>query len=333
MKKIIYPLSLLGLLLSSCTIRFVPNTSEETESKSPEASLSESEISLIDSSFSLEEGSEESASSDEESELSSEEASVDDYAPADYHLAWSDEFDGDSLDLSTWGFDLGSQNGGWGNREAEYYTDHNHSVKDGLLKIEAKREHTTVDEREFDYTSSRLVTKGKKAFTYGYMCARISLPAVEGLWPAFWMLPETGYGNEGTTWWPTSGEIDIMEARGRLPTIHSSALHFASDGTGGSHTYVSREHTVDSIEDFHVYAVLWEETSMRWYIDGEEFFSTNANVWNRGYGTGDGAPFNKDFHFLINLAIGGNFDSGLLPPEEWDSSFMKIDYLRVYQAN
>ena len=238
--------------------------------------------------------------------------------------------------MANWEYQIGNGNGGWGNGEAQYYTDHNDDVSSGFLTIEAKREETIdgdVDnQRLYRYTSTRIRTYHKVYTTYGYVAARIRLSAITGLWPAFWMLPESNYGSEGVTWWPTSGEIDIMENKGRVADKTSGALHYSSNGTGGSHTYNSREVEVGDIEDFHVYAVRWEANLIEWSVDMVPFFSINSLTWNKGYQTGDDAPFNRPFHIILNLAIGGQFDNYAEPPSDWQSSSMEVDYVRIYQA-
>lgn len=147
------------------------------------------------------------------------------------------------------------------------------------------------------------------------------------------MLPETGYGEEGVTWRPTSGEIDIMENRGRIGNRASGALHYSSNGTGGEHKYISKSTAVDSIGKFHVYVVEWTSTAIYWYVDGAVFMNLPRGAWNIRYGTGDDAPFNKDFHILLNMAVGGQFDNMIEPPAEWKESTMEVDYVRIYQAD
>lgn len=147
------------------------------------------------------------------------------------------------------------------------------------------------------------------------------------------MLPETGYGQIGTTRWPTSGEIDIMENQGRVSNRTSGALHFAVNGNIGTHTYQTKSVAVDTIERFHIYAVNWTKDAIYWSVDGEVFFSLPKGAWNQGYGTKDASPFNKDFHILLNLAIGGTFDGGVEPPEDWKESTMEVDYVRIYHEN
>jgi beta-glucanase (GH16 family) len=250
------------------------------------------------------------------------------YVPAGYSLSWSDEFSGSSLNTSNWERMIGDGSSygvwRWGNNEQEYYTANNDEVTGGNLVITAKKE--TVS--GYSYTSTRLRSKGKVFTTYGYIEARIKLPTVQGMWPAFWMLPENTYSGIG---WPCSGEIDIMEAKGRLPQASSGALHYASDGTTNSHTYKTASHTTDSIANWHVYSVLWTNQSMIYSVDGSAFLTVSESTWNAGYGTGDGAPFNADFHLLLNLAVGGNFDNSLLPPSDFSSCAMNVDYVRIYK--
>src|SRR5262245_39599144 len=117
-------------------------------------------------------------------------------ADGEWKLSWSDEFDYNGLPDSTkWNYDVGGH--GWGNNELEYYTKaspNNVEVSNGSLKLKAIRE--KMENRE--YTSARLLTKGKADFTYGKIEIRAKLPAGRGLWPAFWMLGD----NIGKVSWP-----------------------------------------------------------------------------------------------------------------------------------
>lgn len=148
-----------------------------------------------------------------------------------YELVWQDEFEGDSLDLTKWSYQYGTgaEYGldGWGNSEEEYYTDRpeNVRVEDGKLILTAIKEEEAYEQKP--YTSGRIRTVSDEetlfATTYGRIEARIRMPEGEGIWPAFWMLPvdETIYGG-----WAASGEIDIMEAKGRLPGQIGGTLHY-----------------------------------------------------------------------------------------------------------
>lgn len=104
-----------------------------------------------------------------------------------WELVWQDEFAGESLDRSKWGFDLGG--GGWGNNELQFYTDRPENVRvtGGQLIIEARAE----EWRGWDYTSARLKTQALHAWTYGRIEARMKLPTGRGIWSAFWMLGES----------------------------------------------------------------------------------------------------------------------------------------------
>ena len=244
-------------------------------------------------------------------------------------LVWHDEFNGSAVDNTNWTYDIGRGNDGWGNQEAQYYTQQNATVSDGKLHITAKKESLGGA----DYTSSRIVTRGLHSFKYGYVEAKISLPAVEGMWPAFWMMPENniyGADSHGATW-PYNGEIDIMEAKGRLANKSSSALHFSTNE--GYHTYKTDEHThSSSIANFHVYAVKWLKESISFFIDGEEYFKLNYNSWQTSLALSNPyAPFDQNFHIIINLAIGGHFDGYRLPPDNALPNEMLVDYVRVYQ--
>ena len=139
----------------------------------------------------------------------------------EYKLVWSDEFNGTALDESVWTIQTGGA--GWGNNEKQFYTgrSENLRVEGGNLVIEARKEQYDKNE----YTSARIMSKGKKTFTYGKMEARISLPSGGGLWPAFWMM-----GNTGS--WPQCGEIDIMEYVGNVPNRVLGTLHSTKDRSG-----------------------------------------------------------------------------------------------------
>lgn len=251
-----------------------------------------------------------------------------------YNLLWHDEFDGDVLDETYWNYMLGDGssygNPGWGNSEAQFYKKENVHLEEGNLIITAKKEKQGTNE----YTSARISTANKVTTKYGRIEAKIALPAIEGLWPAFWMLPEsdTPYGK-----WASSGEIDIMEARGRVNNMTSSALHYGSEG---SSIYQTRTHTLkdSTIEDYHIYALEWEELKMSWYVDDDLFFTMDNHDDKRGpkwFSSANmdslTAPFDWNFHILLNMAVGGHFDGFRLPPNDFSSAEMKVDYVRIYE--
>lgn len=269
-----------------------------------------------------------SSSSNNNSSSSSQTDSIENENPnpKKYKLNWHDEFDGNSLNMNYWSYQEGdgSQYGipGWGNNEQQYYSQDNVSVNNGALKITARRENKGGKA----YTSARIRTANKVAFTYGRIEAKIKLPPYQGLWPAFWMLPDTTtYGN-----WPNSGEIDIMEAKGRLPNETSAAIHFADNNN--QHKYntgtCDLNQTLSSnMKDWHTYAVEWESNSLFFYVDNICFFGSKCNQYS-GVEGNSGQPFDKNFHILLNLAVGGMFDNYINPNDSDLPASMEVDYVR-----
>lgn len=232
-------------------------------------------------------------------------------------LKWSDEFDGKSLDLSSWNYDLGAS--GWGNNELENYTnsDKNSYLREGYLIIEARKESLGGS----SYTSARLQTKGKREFQYGRMDIRAKLPKGQGIWPAIWMLGS----NISTTPWPASGEIDIMELLGHDPgkvygTLHWGEVGSQSTQAGGNYTLSG----ADFSQKFHVFSIVWDANKIDWYVDDHKFFTVNKSDINGN------DPFNQPFFFILNVAVGGNWpgnpDGNTVFPQQ-----MIVDYVRVFQ--
>lgn len=258
-------------------------------------------------------------------------------ASAEWQLIWSDEFDGDSLDGGNWEVQTGdgSQYGltRWGNGELQWYTPDNLSLEDGVLRVEARAEQV---EPGFPYTSGRIRTLDRLDFQYGRVEARIRSASGKGLWSAFWMLPsDDRFGG-----WASGGEIDIMEV--------------VNAGTAQENYYASLHHgfawplnqtTTESIGiddpagDFHIYSIEWTEDYIRWFVDGRNFMTVNAEHWysyyyggtESGYQVGEGAaPFNRPFHLLLNLAVGGNLPGDVAPGAV--PTAMEVDYIRVYEC-
>lgn len=252
-------------------------------------------------------------------------------------LVWNDEFSGESLDRTKWDFQYGNGGeygiSGWGNNEWQYYLsrEENVCIEDGKLVITALKEDNI-------YTSGRIRTftnQGEVLFstTYGRVEARIKCPVGEGLWPAFWMLPvdESVYGR-----WAASGEIDIMEAKGRLPEQFSGAAHYGWTWPDNVSSYEEYEFKDGSnIADFHVYAIEWEADEIRWYVDDvcyftlDEWYSKNS----KGEAFPKGAPFDKPFYILLNMAVGGNFDPEADVNKAEFPARMEVDYVRVYHKS
>ena len=232
---------------------------------------------------------------------------------------WADEFEYNGApDPLKWGYDIGGS--GWGNNELQYYTNSlkNVSVADGKLTISALKE--SVGGRQ--YSSARLISKGKGDFLYGKIEVMAKLPTGKGTWPAIWMLPtDWEYGD-----WPKSGEIDIMEHVGYDQnkvhvTMHTEAYYFKINTQKSASKMVPTAST-----EFHKYSITWSPKEIRGFIDDEAMFlfaneNGNYSVW----------PFDKRFHLLLNIAFGGDWggaqgiDDTKLPQK------LEIDYVRVYK--
>lgn len=272
---------------------------------------------------------------------------VETYAEA-FTLIWQDEFDGDTLDASKWSYQLGTRDvygestgpSNWGNSELQYYREENVKLEDGALVITAQKEAEKVGGKSF--TSGRITTRGNFFTLYGYVEARIKLPAISGMWPAFWMLPQptslTQTGNEYGGW-ARNGELDIMEARGRIPTEIDTTLHFG--GNWPNNTYLSKKAYLETpITEWHTYAVDWRKEYIAWIVDGVETFRlTNDKWWTTAVDVEENpyAPFDKPFYILLNLAVGGTYDTtganDIKANEDFTSASMYVDYVRVYALN
>ncbi|MBS3783090.1 MAG: glycoside hydrolase family 16 protein [Anaerolineae bacterium] len=246
---------------------------------------------------------------------------------ADWDLVWVDEFDapdGASPDPERWSFNTGG--GGWGNGERQYYTDRpeNAVIDDGVLYICA-RDDEQEPYRGYRYTSARLVTKRKGDWTYGRFEVRARLPEGQGIWPAIWMLPShMAYGG-----WPMGGEIDIMEMLGQNPIRVYGTLHYGNPHTHTGHYYVLRTGETFA-DDFHVFALEWEPGEIRWYVDGYHY-QTQTEWFTSKLDTEYPAPFDRPFHLLLNVAVGGQWPGNPDETTEFPQC-MAIDYVRVYQS-
>lgn len=244
-------------------------------------------------------------------------------------LVWFDEFDGASIDAGKWEFMIGDGtnygNPGWGNNELQYYTarpENAYVDGNGMLHIVARQENFGGK----NYTSARMRTLNRAEFLYGRMEARIKLPSTPGIWPAFWMLPTNSpYGG-----WAASGEIDIMESVNYADTIYGS-LHFGGQWPNNTHLTGTRAGGIDYSQAFHTYGIVWTANQIRFYVDNITYAILNSTAWYSANAPGDdNAPFDTPFHFLMNIAVGGNFPgnpngSSVFPQE------MVVDWVRVYQ--
>lgn len=239
----------------------------------------------------------------------------------DWKLSWSEEFNYNGLpDTTKWSFEVGGH--GWGNNELQYYTRasiNNAEVSNGSLKIKALRQ--KIGNRE--YTSARLVSKGKADFTYGKIEIMAKLPAGRGLWPAIWMLGT----NIKTVGWPECGEIDIMEHVGFekdsvLGTIHTKAYNHIKGTQKGKKIFIANPY-----DTYHLYSIEWTPERVDFFLDNNLYY----HVQNEHKTTAEW-PFDSPFFLLMNIAVGGNLggkqgvDTTVFP------AAMEVDYIRVYTS-
>jgi beta-glucanase (GH16 family) len=246
-----------------------------------------------------------------------------DYDKLTYELVWSDEFEGEGLpDKTKWNYDVGGH--GWGNNELQYYTeDKNAYLKDGNLVIEARKE----EYEGMGYTSARLISKGKGDWLYGKIEVKAKLPTGVGTWPAIWMLPtDWKYGS-----WPASGEIDIMEHVGyNQDTIHAS-IHTQSYYHKINTQKSGTKFIEGASDDFHVYSIEWLPDKIMAYIDGELYFTFQPTDY-KSKPTFKEWPFDKRFHLLLNIAVGGSWGGVKGVDENIYPQQMLVDYVKVYQS-
>ncbi|WP_438433462.1 RICIN domain-containing protein [Gorillibacterium sp. sgz500922] len=236
-------------------------------------------------------------------------------AASGWSLAWSDEFDGSSLNAANWKAEIGTGSGGWGNNELQYYTERpqNLQVTGGNLVITAQKE----SYGGMNYTSARIKTQGLKSFTYGKIEASIKLPSGQGLWPAFWMLGT----NIDTAIWPKCGETDIMERVNNNAFVNGS-VHWDANGQAD---YGKTSGSLD-FSQYHVYSIEWDSKYIRWFVDGTQY-----NEFYIENNTGNTEEFQKPFFLLLNLAVGGNWPGSPDASTAFPAK-MYVDYVRVYKA-
>lgn len=220
-------------------------------------------------------------------------------------LTFEDEFSGSSLDAD--------HSAGWVsnytipstiNNELQAYTPDAlvFDTTDGVLRLRAdKRSYSGMG-----YTSGAITTFAKFHQTYGYFIMRAKLPAGQGLWPAFWLLPSNGK-------WPP--ELDIMENLGNDP----SSVYLSNIWPGGqSQTKFTGP---NFSAGYHTFALEWRPDVLIWYVD---------NIERRRY-AGPGIP-QSPMYMLVNLAVGGSWPGAPTQSTEFPQS-LDLDYVRAYQFN
>jgi len=223
-------------------------------------------------------------------------------------LFWADEFDGNGpINSNVWNFETGG--GGWGNQEVQIYSNSTKNVvkENGILKIKVFKEPNGT------YSSARITTQDKIDFKYGRVDIRAKLPTVAGTWPALWMLGD----NFSTVGWPHCGEIDIMEQFTDKTTVDATC-HWNNGGSTASYGLSTK--VENSGTEFHVYSLIWEEGSIKALVDDKQYYVMLTN---------DSMPFDANFFFIFNVAMGGT--NGGTIASDFTTDVMEVDYVRVYQ--
>ena len=242
--------------------------------------------------------------------------------PSNYpnmELYWSDEFNGTELNDEDWCYDIG--NGcpnlcGWGNNELEYYREENCEVKGGVLILEAKDEQFSG----YNYTSGKVVTRGKQSFHLGRIDIRAQLPEGQGLWPALWLLGV----NQQTVGWPKCGEIDIMEmvgGNGRENTVSANAFWDENGVADFSGLHTKPFGTF--ADKFHVFSLIWTEESLKYYVDDQLYHTLSISQEAK-------SELQKEMYMILNVAVGGNWPGSPNNTTSFPTS-MKVDYIRAFR--
>ena len=226
-------------------------------------------------------------------------------------LVWFDEFDGNgTINTNNWNYETGG--GGWGNQEVQNYTNSLNNIykENGILKIKV------IKESNNSYTSARITTKNKFDFKYGRVDIRAKLPSLAGTWPALWMLG----ANIDSVSWPSCGEIDIMEQFEDKSYVQSTCHWQSSSTTDYAPVSYGLPVDLNTPTEFHVYSLIWAEGSVKTLLDGNQFYAMNTN---------SNMPFDANFFFIFNVAMGGT-NGGTIDPN-FTNDAMEVDYIRVYQ--
>ena len=281
-----------------------------------------------------------------------------------YKMTWHDEFDGNKLDTTKWGYQYGCFDPA--QRSQVNYTDspENVSVQDGYLNLTARysptktkwdgtqiprtcKDGSTVYDAPF--TSGMITTKtkdGKVLYaapgTGFYAEARIKLPTARSSWSSFWAT-----GTKGG--WPGNGEIDIFESKGYDPSFLMSNIHTPRVGNPKKtqqHQGMMHGDTATSQSEFHTYGVLKTNDAIEFYFDGQ--MTHRVKMQDMKGASNPFADPENNLVLKLNQMVGGSY---LAKHDNWsDKTFvdaskfaddyksadgagstMYVDYVRVYE--
>lgn len=246
-------------------------------------------------------------------------ARADESPVAGYRLVWSESFD--RLDPARWR--VGPD--GWTDRYGDIA-----GWDPALVRIVDGKLRLSVERRPDGWYGGLVHSKDAAAWDSGYIEVRARMPAGRGLWSAIWLMPqENRYG-----YWPRSGEIDLVEFLGRPDEVRQaySSVHFDADGRGAPGKRFRAATGTDWSQDWHTWAMHWQRPadgpiSFRFLVDDVPYGEITAAEWRPA--AGPGSPFDRPFHLIVNLAVGGDWAG---PPDEQISGrFLEIDWIKVYR--
>ncbi|CAG2168124.1 unnamed protein product [Oppiella nova] len=254
------------------------------------------------------------------------------------NVVWRDEFEGQSLDRDKWDveneFVKTNCKDNW-QHELDCNLDHPKNLQSthGCLAITAARETNPYILSNNKKFSSAMITT-TKSWTYGRFEIRAALPNGKMLRPDFNMIPAAGQ-----TKWALDGQIDVM-ANIQDSSLHAGA-HYGLSHNGGQNAYTGAKYNAVSVnlQNFHTYAVEWNETHIQWFFDHNKYSGDlDINKTLTTDYTKKGQPFDKAFKLTLSLSVGGDavylFPGMTLTESDymsWKCSAIIIDYVRVYE--
>ena len=228
--------------------------------------------------------------------------------PSDWVLSWEDNFQGTGTPAG-WSFDTGGY--GFGNKQLEWNSNDNAQVSEqGGLTITATKGSGGHDcwYGPCEYEGAKI--QSSFAQTYGIFEARIKLPAGQGLWPAFWMIPAASQDDP-------KEEIDIIETNNKSPYLVKGYAHESNVFSYGAEKVLN----LPISSQFHTYAVEWNPSGITWTFDGKQYGHIKAYPnW----------PFDQPFIMLLDLEVGGSWPG----PPNASTVFpakMQVSWIRVYK--
>lgn len=220
-----------------------------------------------------------------------------------------DDFSGSSVDSNKWTYELGYVRNG----ETQKYTNTNAQINDGILALRG------LKASDGSWTSASIISKGRFAFMYGKIVARVRACNYNGAFGAFWTLGDSfefGYkenGNPDTLgeWWAYCGEFDVMEFYNGKLTCGT----FFNEKEESGRVWYNNYPTGD-----------WHEFAMEWKTDGSLIFSIDGHELSKTSAT-DNRAFHIPHFILLNQAIGA---SGGTPDSSTTEITQYVDWVKYY---